>query len=75
MLMQKLEILSQKKTIRKVKVTAGMSMRGERIKVIDKNNNHADCTMCAVEEAWEHAAMCNQNKQTKDEWTQNARKF
>ena len=48
-----------------------MSMCGERIKITHKNNKHADCPMCEAEEEWEHARMCNENKQKRDEWTQN----
>ena len=68
MLIQKIEIRSKKQQ-QDLKITVGMSMCGERIKITHKNNKHADCPMCEAEEEWEHARMCNENKQKRDEWT------
>ena len=48
-----------------------MNVQIEIIKVIDKNNKHADCPMYKAEETWDHTIMCVKNKQIIDEWIKN----
>ena len=43
-------------------------MCGERIKLIDKNNNYADCPLFNEEETWDHVTLRVKNKKTLDDW-------
>ena len=58
-------------TTSKVKITAGMNMHGERIKIIRNNNKYEDLSVLKAEDTWEHKIMCNKNTQTIDEHVQN----
>ena len=40
----------------------------ERIEEIDKKNYHVECPPCAKEELWEHVALFDRNKKTREDW-------
>ena len=43
-------------------------MHGERIKLIDKSNNHACCPLCDSKETWEHVLFCEKLKDKREAW-------
>ena len=45
-------------TASKIKCMAGINMHGERIKLIDKKNRHADRPLCNEIETWENVVLC-----------------
>ena len=40
----------------------------DRIKLIDKRNNHAVCPKCDELETWEHAMLCDKQQDNRDAW-------
>ena len=46
-----------------IKCAARINMHGERIKLIDKSNEHAFFPACDTLDAWEHSVFCVKMKE------------
>ena len=49
--------------VSKIKCAVGLSMHGNKIKLIDKRNDHADCPLCSENVSWEYMALCGKKKE------------
>ena len=58
----------------KMKCAAGINMHGERIKLIDKGNEHAVFPACDALETWEYVVLCDKMKDKRDACVKNIEK-
>ena len=57
-----------------IKCAVGVSMHGERIKLIDKRNKNTECTTFSRDKPWEYEILCKTNKNIRDDFIVKLRK-